>query len=307
VARQYYYPYGQVRYASGTLPTDREFTGQYAEEPGLGSLMFFNARFYSPALGRFVSADTIVPEPGDPQALNRYAFVLNNPLKYIDPTGHCAGTPESNPECWEELEALEGEFGIDIDTENIGRVRCARDGELCNGPLPWSLRQLRFLRLSLESMKAQYGSELLVAIFTGVVFRIEGTIQLDEPAAGQYEQNREDYFTPEKNVVTFEADFRSPTAIHEMWHRVDDWVSAWLYGAQADGSYYSTYIYGPEFNLDATCRLRKCAHDERPWEDFANSGTDFTLNSQSLRYQTNNRERYQHFRELIVDLRHWYR
>ncbi|MDH7487629.1 MAG: RHS repeat-associated core domain-containing protein [Anaerolineae bacterium] len=44
-------------------------------------LYFYNARYYDPALGWFVSADTIVPEPGNPQALNRYSYVLNNPLR----------------------------------------------------------------------------------------------------------------------------------------------------------------------------------------------------------------------------------
>jgi hypothetical protein len=39
-------------------------------------------------LGRFLSADTIVPSPGNPQALNRYAYTQNNPLKYTDPSGH---------------------------------------------------------------------------------------------------------------------------------------------------------------------------------------------------------------------------
>ncbi len=45
-------------------------------------------------LGRFVSADTIVPSPGDPQNLNRYSYVRNSPVKYTDPTGHC--TPGVN-------------------------------------------------------------------------------------------------------------------------------------------------------------------------------------------------------------------
>ncbi len=38
-------------------------------------------------LGRFLSPDPIVPEPGNPQALNRYAYVYNNPFIYIDPSG----------------------------------------------------------------------------------------------------------------------------------------------------------------------------------------------------------------------------
>ena len=77
----------ETRYSSGSTPTDRHYTGQ-REENGLGSLYDFNARFFSPALGRFLSADTIVPSPNDPQQLNRYAYARGNPLKYIDPTGH---------------------------------------------------------------------------------------------------------------------------------------------------------------------------------------------------------------------------
>ena len=46
-------------------------------------------RPYDPALGRFVQPDTIVPQPGNPQSLNRYAYGYNNPLRFTDPTGHC--------------------------------------------------------------------------------------------------------------------------------------------------------------------------------------------------------------------------
>jgi RHS repeat-associated protein len=55
----------------GTLPTKRTFTGQIADATGL---YFYNARYYSQTLGRFVSADTVVPGAGEPRALNRYAF-----------------------------------------------------------------------------------------------------------------------------------------------------------------------------------------------------------------------------------------
>ena len=50
----------------------------------------FSARFYSPRLGRFLSADTIVPNPFNPQDLNRFSYVRNNPVRYTDPTGHRA-------------------------------------------------------------------------------------------------------------------------------------------------------------------------------------------------------------------------
>jgi hypothetical protein len=43
---------------------------------------------YDPQIGRFISADTIVPRPGDLQSLNRYSYCVNNPLVYTDPTGH---------------------------------------------------------------------------------------------------------------------------------------------------------------------------------------------------------------------------
>jgi len=46
-----------------------------------------NGRIYDPLLGRFLSADLVVQNPGDLQAFNRYSYVWNNPLRYTDPTG----------------------------------------------------------------------------------------------------------------------------------------------------------------------------------------------------------------------------
>ncbi|MBK6328200.1 MAG: RHS repeat-associated core domain-containing protein [Chloroflexi bacterium] len=51
-------------------------------------LLYYNARFYAPGLGRFLSADSIVPDPTNPQSLNRYSYTWNSPLNLIDPTGH---------------------------------------------------------------------------------------------------------------------------------------------------------------------------------------------------------------------------
>ena len=88
---QRYYPWGTIRPGpSNALPTDYTFTGQKLDEST--GLMYYGARYYDPALGRFVQADTIVPNLANPQDLNRYAYVRNNPLKYTDPSGHWLDT-----------------------------------------------------------------------------------------------------------------------------------------------------------------------------------------------------------------------
>ena len=58
--------------------------------------MYYNARFYDPSIGRFLTADTIVPDPTNAQSFNRYAYVHNNPIKYTDPTGHGLDDPYGN-------------------------------------------------------------------------------------------------------------------------------------------------------------------------------------------------------------------
>jgi RHS repeat-associated protein len=72
--------------SGGISQTSLNDTGQYLDTTGL---LEEHARYYDPVLGRFISPDTIVPDPGNPQSLNRYAYVDNNPLKYTDPSGHC--------------------------------------------------------------------------------------------------------------------------------------------------------------------------------------------------------------------------
>ena len=94
-----YYPYGETRLATGSMFTDKLFTGQ-REMTGLG-IYHYGARFYSPKLGRFLSADTIIPNAANPQDFNRYSYVRNNPVRYIDPTGYTpvCGFSYSDPEC----------------------------------------------------------------------------------------------------------------------------------------------------------------------------------------------------------------
>lgn len=87
VAELRYKAWGETRYVSGTTPTTFKYTGQ-REDVGLGGIMFYVARWYDPAVGRFLQADTVVPGADNPQAFNRYSYVRNNPLSRVDTTGH---------------------------------------------------------------------------------------------------------------------------------------------------------------------------------------------------------------------------
>ncbi len=79
--------------------TTKRYTGQYHEAglPGGEGLSYYNARWYDAQLGRFVSTDTLVPDPMNPQSLIRLAYVYNNPLRYVDPTGHRLFEDNGNP------------------------------------------------------------------------------------------------------------------------------------------------------------------------------------------------------------------
>ena len=79
-----YTAFGEIR--SGDSLTDYQYTGQ-RNESEIG-LYYYIARYYDPQLGRFISADTIIPEPGSSKAYDRYSYVNNNPINFNDPSGH---------------------------------------------------------------------------------------------------------------------------------------------------------------------------------------------------------------------------
>ncbi len=82
LGNQVYGPYGNQRYTQGSMGTAKGYTGQYADAMGLD---YYNARYYDPIVGRFVSADTV---QGNEQGMDPYAYVGGNPETMNDPTGH---------------------------------------------------------------------------------------------------------------------------------------------------------------------------------------------------------------------------
>jgi len=100
VKRIEYYPFGSKRENLGTYDEIKfNYTGQY--EDSETDLLYYNARYYDPVLGRFISADKLYLEEMDKrgvngQELNVFAYVGNNPIIKIDPTGQ-SGSPFDIP------------------------------------------------------------------------------------------------------------------------------------------------------------------------------------------------------------------
>jgi RHS repeat-associated protein len=107
IAEMRYKAWGEVRFQSGTTPTDRTYTGQRSYVSDFG-LMYYNARWYDNTTGRFAQADNIDVQVGDTQSLERFAYAVNNPIRYNDPSGH---------DIWDSLI----QFGVGFLTE-LGRT-----------------------------------------------------------------------------------------------------------------------------------------------------------------------------------------
>lgn len=87
--RVYYDPFGAV--LSNAVEDDEEgtrylYTGALYDD--WSELLYCQARYYDPRIGRFLTPDTMIPELFNPLAWNRYCYVQNNPLRYTDPSGH---------------------------------------------------------------------------------------------------------------------------------------------------------------------------------------------------------------------------
>ncbi len=105
VERSSFDAWGKRRFANGaddpagslTSQTTQGYTGQ--EELQDVGLVHMNGRVYDPRVGRFTSADPILQDPLNPQNWNRYSYVLNNPLRLVDPTGFWGEDDSSGGGC----------------------------------------------------------------------------------------------------------------------------------------------------------------------------------------------------------------
>ncbi len=83
-----YLPYGETFTGSGGIQNTHQYTAKELDEDT--GLYYYGARYYKPSIGRFMSVDPVGGNLTDPQSFNKYAYVQNNPYKYVDPNGEAA-------------------------------------------------------------------------------------------------------------------------------------------------------------------------------------------------------------------------
>jgi RHS repeat-associated protein len=81
-----FYSFGETKDITGISNNNYKYTGKELDkETGFYQ---YGERYYNPTLGRFMQADSLTGDLQDPLSMNRYAYVQNNPLKFVDPTGN---------------------------------------------------------------------------------------------------------------------------------------------------------------------------------------------------------------------------
>jgi len=124
VAYHLYHPYGAEATAFNQDTERLKFTG-HERDLGLASspaddLDYMHARYCSPLLGRFLSADPVLGRPETPQSWNRYTYVVNNPLKYVDPTGEAMTGGQIADELEGGIDRLEGNLSSQLPANATG-------------------------------------------------------------------------------------------------------------------------------------------------------------------------------------------
>ena len=120
-----YHPYGEEQIYTNTLGQEYRFTGHEHDEETNDD--YFDARYYSSSFGRFLTPDwSATPEPipyasvGNPQTLNLYSYVENNPITGTDPDGHAIDVGEVVDAISQEANQIANQVGAEISATRAG-------------------------------------------------------------------------------------------------------------------------------------------------------------------------------------------
>ncbi|RPJ39028.1 MAG: hypothetical protein EHM35_03240, partial [Planctomycetaceae bacterium] len=228
-----HYPYGTQRWTNGTVPTDYRFTDQRFESSL--NIYIMGARWYEPYLNQFLSPDSIIPDPANPQSLNRYMYCLGNPLKYTDPTGHKSrkqweeeftdahnGQEPTDQDWWDYQFSLQFEEwfpNLWQQTYDLRSVLWNADVTLKADDVRWTLEQAGRVRDAVTCIAERFGGDVRRFI-GGVTVVLQSVVmpwweRIRDPNAdfGGYEYWGHVYLEPTSGVGTI---------LHEMGHYFDE-------------------------------------------------------------------------------------
>jgi RHS repeat-associated protein len=213
---QGYLPWGEVNFTEGSIDMEYTFTGQYSYD-NFG-LAYFNARWYDSSIGRFAQSDTIIPEASQgTQAWDRYAYVNNNAIRYVDPAGHCTGDPDDpkNPDyaCWLKLDEIQNTYtNVKIDSK-------------------FSLEELKLIQLAIEMVAYVFGGPEVFIKLMGD-FKISRLPIIGDTGTGKGNINL--------GKVFYNANRALSVLVHEMGHIFDM--------KSGDPKSYHSQIFNQQFN-----------------------------------------------------------
>jgi len=215
-----YYPFGGYRLPPTEGITDIGFTGHRQDNLGWENtgLIYMGARYYDPLLRRFISADTIVPSATDTMAYNRFAYVNQNPVNLVDPTGHCAN---DDAEYWDYLDRL---FCVSIYCGTKGW----RQWIVVNENSIWTVEELQIVKAAILHALfalARLGIDLRDTGIWGTVFERDNNPLAREGFAGGREHPA--FHNPLTSIIrlgneVFENEYYGmATLFHELGHAID--------------------------------------------------------------------------------------
>ncbi|WP_106768772.1 RHS repeat-associated core domain-containing protein [Paenibacillus faecalis] len=101
------------------------YSGEYWD--ATTDLQYLRSRWYDPSVGRFINEDTYEGELNNPLSLNLYTYVANNPLRYIDPSGHKPAGINYSEADREAIRRYQSVFAIGQKEKNLLMMQSAHD------------------------------------------------------------------------------------------------------------------------------------------------------------------------------------
>jgi RHS repeat-associated protein len=284
--------------------TDYQYTGQ-RNETEIG-LYYYVARFYDPQLGRFISADTIVPEPGNVKAYDRYSYVTNNPINFNDPSGKvlCDSQDNCTPSKIWSIDQLKA-FALNLFTWKVS-------GDVSRNQIMNIIKAGNLIKSHIDQSTSNQGVNWIRANLGSTTFA-----RNDKTVSWAGNLGASAYVWPYNTVNLGASDVFANDIIHELGHVLDNnntpsLIPATVFGGgpadnmvRAMGGHpglnplrmqfgdihvSSAKINGwiPWFDVDIVPNYRKYAQNVAgtdPWEsgDYANNGVSDDF-AQTFRY-----------------------